>query len=159
MDKIEIKEKILNVIRITVFATAIAQLAVSQFLIKVTRLASDELTGIFYFAFIITGLVTVFSVSRIKDSIGARFFAVIMNCITAVCAARYVKMLFADELFFRNLYYFTDRDTSELELLPLADRIFSSVPLAFVILGAAIYCLSAVVILALTLAPIGKKKN
>ncbi|MCL2804627.1 MAG: hypothetical protein FWD26_01640 [Treponema sp.] len=137
----------MNKIRIAVFAAAITQLALSQFAIRMTRLSAEELTGISYFAFIIFGLVTVFSVSGIKESFGSKIFAVIMNFVTSFSAVLYLIMLFGDEIFFRNIYYTLNRQTQVYELLPLSARIITSIPLALVILGAAVYCFCAFAVL------------
>jgi len=154
----EKNDKILAVVRITVFVTAITELALSQLSIRISRLSAAELTGISYFAFIIFGLVTLFSVSRIKDSFGARLFAVIMNFVTSLSGVWYLGLLFSDEMFFRNLYYSMNRQTQALELLPLGARITASVPLGLVILGAAVYCLCALVILTASFASLRKNK-
>jgi len=153
MEKSNIKDKIFTCIRITVFVTAITQLALSQFVIRLTRLSAAELTGISYFAFIIFGLVTLFAVSRMKESFGAKIFAFFMNVITSLSAVWYINLLFSDEIFFRNLYYSLNRQTQLYELLPLSTRISSSIPLVLIVLGAFIYCLSALVILILTFIP------
>jgi len=158
MEKLNIEDKIFNVIRITVFVTAISQLAVSQFAIRVTRLSAQELTGISFFAFIIFGLVTLFSVSKIGENILTRLFAIIMNVITSLSAIWYIRLLFEDEMFFKNLYYTQNRQTEIFELLPLGTRIISSLPVAIIILGIAVYCLCAFVIFIFTIISFGKKK-
>jgi len=159
MDKTDIKSKIFYVIRITVFITAISGLGISQFAIRLTRLSAAELTGISYFAFIIFGLVSLFAVSGIKESFGARIFAVIMNLVTSLCAVWYMRLLFSDEIFFRNLFYSLNTQTQTFELLPLGTRIFSSIPLVFIILAAVVYCLCALVIIILTFSSKGKKQS
>jgi hypothetical protein len=127
--------------------TAITELALSQFTIRMTRLSAVETTGIFFFAFIISGLVTLFAVARMKDSPLALVFAVLMNLITALAAAWYLRLLFSDEIFFRNLYYILNRQTQQYELLSLGPRVSASVPLALVTLGAAVYFICGLVIL------------
>ena len=159
MDKTDIKSKIFYVIRITVFITAISGLGISQFAIRLTRLSAAELTGISYFAFIIFGLVSLFAVSGIKESLSARIFAVIMNLVTSLCAVWYMRLLFSDEIFFRNLFYSLNTQTQTFELLPLGTRIFSSIPLVFIILAAVVYCLCAFIIIILTFSSKGKKQS
>jgi len=159
MEKTGIEDKIFNVIRITVFVTAITELALSQFTIRVTRLSAAELTGISFFAFIIFGLVTLFAVSGIKEKFGARLFAIIMNIVTSLCAVWYLRLLFSDEMFFRNLFYTMNNQSEVLELLPLGTRISSSIPLALTITGAAVYGLCALTIFIVTLISFGKKKD
>ena len=159
MNRTDIIDKIFNIIRITVFITAITGLAVSQFAIRITRLSAAELTGISYFAFIICGLVTLFTVSGIRESFSARLFAFLMNIVTSLCAVWYLRLLFSDEIFFRNLYYSLNNQTQDFELLSLGTRIFSSIPLVFIILGAVIYCLCAIVILTITFCSKGKIQN
>jgi hypothetical protein len=159
MDKNDIKDKIYKIIRITVFITAIIQLALSQLSIRIARLSAAELTGISYFAFIILGLVTLFSVSRMGESAGIKLFAILMNFVTSLSAVWYLRLLFSDEMFFRNLYYNLNRQTQVFELIPLGSRIASSVPLAMVILGALIYCLCAIAILTASFVSLRKKSN
>ena len=154
MENVNIKDKIFAFIRLTVFITAITELALSQFAIRLTRLSAAELTGISYFAFIIFGLITLFAVSGIKESFGQRIFAIVINIITSLSAVWYMRLLFSDEIFFRNLYYNLNRQTQTFELLPLGQRIFSSIPLVLIILGALIYCLCALGILILTIVSI-----
>jgi len=154
---IDKKEKMLKFCAIAVPVTAITELALSQLSIKITRLSAAELTGISFFAFIIFGLVTVFAVSRIKDSVRARFFAVIMNITTALSALWYLRLLFSDEIFFRNLYYSLNRQTQVYEPLALGARIVASIPLALIVLGTAVYLLCAISILIASLAALRKK--
>jgi hypothetical protein len=121
-----------------------------------TRLSAEETTGISLFAFIILGLVTLFSVTRMKNSVKGKLFAIMMSFITLCAALWYFNLLFADENFFRNLYYVLDRQTQSYELLPLASRIGASVPLALLMLGAGVYGFSgfAIILLGIT----GKRK-
>jgi len=154
---IDIKEKMLKFCAIAVPITAITELALSQLSIKITRLSAAELTGISFFAFIIFGLVTLFAVSRIKDSLRARFFAIIMNIATALSALWYLRLLFSDEIFFRNLYYSLNRQTQLYEPLALGARIVASIPLALIVLGTAVYLLCAISILIASLAALRKK--
>jgi hypothetical protein len=145
------KEKLL---RFTVFAVsimAVIQLALSQFAIKMTRLSSVELTGISLFAFVIFSLITVFAVTRMKNSAGERLFAIVMNFITAFAALWYLRLLFSDEIFFRNLYYNLNRQSQIYEMLPLGGRIIASIPLVITILGAAVYCVCGLIILIVSL--------
>jgi len=159
MDKTSAKYRILDIIRVIIMITAIVELALSQFVIKITRLSSAELTGISYFAFIIFGLVTLFSVSKIKESYGARIFAFIMNIVTFVSALWYLFLMFSDDMFFRNLYYNLNRQTGDYELLSTGGLISASIPLAIVILGMAVYCLCAIAIVIVSFTPSGKKQN
>jgi hypothetical protein len=149
-----------KIIRITAFAvsgTAIIELALSRSYIKITRLSAVEITGIALFAFIISGLITLFAVTRMGDTLRGKFFAVIMNGITALSAAWYLSLLAGDEIFFRNIYYSMNRRTGIYELLPLPDRIGASVPLAGIIAGAVVYCLSGLVIFLTMIRPERKK--
>ncbi|MCL2175658.1 MAG: hypothetical protein FWB73_06410 [Treponema sp.] len=159
LNKTERNEKIFTIIRITVFAAAITELALSQFSIRITRLSAEELTGISYFAFIIFGLVTLFSVSKIRESAGARFFAIIMNSVTAISGFWCLRLLFSDGIFIRNLFYYMNRLTESFELLPLGTRIASAVPLAVIILGTAAYLLCAIGILIAGIVFTEKKKK
>jgi len=144
------KNNILRSISIIVSVTALVELAFSQLSIKMTRLSAMETTGIALFAFIIFGLVTLFAVSRMKDGLWRKIFAVLMNFVTGAAALWYLRLLFADEMFFRNLYYVLDRRTQVYELLPLGGRIAVSVPLVLVVLGAAVFFLSGLGILLLS---------
>ena len=154
------KEKILRFIAALVSVMAITELALSQLSIKITRLSAMEATGISFFAFIIAGLITLFAVSRMTDSPWARIFAIIMNGITTIAALWYLQMLFSDEIFFRNLYYNLNRQTQVYEQLSLSGRIFATIPLALVVLGAALYLLSGLTILIVSVAALfGKKKD
>ncbi|GHV92646.1 hypothetical protein AGMMS50268_31490 [Spirochaetia bacterium] len=130
---------------------SVFELAISQFFIKMTRLSAIETTGISLFAFIIFGLVTLFAVTRMKDSAGGKIFAVLMNLVTALAATWYLHLILRDEIFFRNLYYVMNRQTRTYDLLPLAKRITASIPLAGIMLGTAVYYLSAAAILILML--------
>jgi hypothetical protein len=138
--------------------TAVLELALSQFYIKITRLSSVEITGIVLFGFIIFGMVTLFAVTRMEAAVRGKIFAVIMNILTALTATWYLNLLFHDEIFFRNLYYILNRQTRVYELLPLAKRISASAPLAGIILGTAVYYLSALTILIETAAS-GRKTH
>ncbi|MDR2542571.1 MAG: hypothetical protein LBC80_03875 [Treponema sp.] len=129
----------LRKITVIVSATAIINLALSQFLIQISRLSAVEKTGISLFAFIILSLVTLFAVSRMRESVSGRIFAVLMNFITASAAAWYLHQLYNDEIFFRNLFYTLNRHTLLHEQLPLNSRILASLPLALVVLSAAVY--------------------
>jgi hypothetical protein len=151
--------KILRFTATTVSVLAIVELALSQLVIKITRLSAVETTGIAFFAFIIASLVTIFAVSRMKDSPPAKIFAILMNFVTALAASWYLRLLFSDDIFFRNLYYVLDRQTQTYELLPLNKIITASIPLALVILGAAIYFLSGVVILVVSIAMAGRENK
>jgi hypothetical protein len=142
--------KLLRVVTIIVSTAALIELALTQFAIKMTRLSAAETTGIALFAFIIFGMVTLFAVSRMKDSFGGKVFAVIMNFVTGIAAVWYLRQLFADEIFFRNLYYVMNRRTQTYEILTLGGRIAASIPLVVVILGAAVYFLSGLAILLLS---------
>jgi hypothetical protein len=138
--------------------TAIVELALSQLTIRMTRLSAIETTGIFFFAFIISGLVTLFAVTRMKDNTPALIFAILMNLITALAATWYLRLLFSDEIFFRNLYYVLNRQTQKYELLSMSGRISASVPLALVMLGAAVYYICGLVILTAGITA-GRKKS
>jgi hypothetical protein len=152
------QNKALRFIAWTVSLTAIVELALSQLTIRMTRLSAVETTGIFFFAFIISGLVTLFAVTRMKDSPMAMIFAIFMNLITAFAAAWYLRLLFSDEIFFRNLYYILNRQTQRYELLSPGGRISASVPLALVILGSAVYFICGLVILIAGVSAIRKSK-
>jgi uncharacterized membrane protein YGL010W len=140
-------EKILKIAVISVSVTAIVELALSQFSIKITRLSAVEITGISLFAFIILGLVTTFTVTRMKENAGGKIFAIIMNFITAAAAVWYLRLLLTDDVLIKNLYYVLDRRTQVYELLPLKERITVSIPLAVIILGAVVYFLGGLTIL------------
>jgi hypothetical protein len=107
-----------------------------------------ETTGISLFAFIISGLVTLFAVTRMKDSAGSTLFAVVMNAVTALAGTWYLSMLFGDKIFFQNLYYTRNLQTGNYDLLSLGDRIAATLPLALIIGAAAVYYLSALIICA-----------
>jgi len=139
--------KALRIIAWVASLTAIAELALSQFTIKMTRLSAVETTGIFLFAFIISALVTLFAVTRMKDGAPALIFAILMNLITALAATWYLRLLFSDEIFFRNLYYVLNRQTQSYDMLPFGARISASVPLALIMIGAAVYYICGLVIL------------
>jgi len=153
------KDQMLRLINIIVFVTAIAELALSQLSIRIIRLSAEELTGISYFAFIILGLITLFAVSRMKESLVSGFFAAFMCFASLFAAFMFFKLLFADDIFFRNLYYSLNRQTQNYELLPLGGRISSSIPMIVVALGALVYSVSGIVILIVSLTSIGKKTN
>ena len=157
MEKTNVKDKIFRFISVTIFLTAIIELALSQLSIKIMRLSSQELTGITYFGFIIFGLVTLFVTSRMKDVFFGRIFAVFMNFITGFSGFLSLRLLFSDEIFFRNLYRVMNRQTGEMELLPLGARITSSIPLILIGLGVIIYTTCALTILVLTITSVGKK--
>ena len=156
---IKMVNKIVRFTASLVSITAIIELALSQFSIKISRLSAVETTGISLFAFIIFSLVTLFAVSRMKDNLRARFFAIVMIFITALAATWYLRLLFSDAIFFRNLFYVLNRQTQSYELIPLGGRISASIPLALVILGAAVYYLCGLAVLIVSLAAIGKKKH
>ena len=158
-DWVDMKDRIMQIFVIIVSATAIMQLVLSHLAIRIMRLSAAEHTGISYFAFIIFGLVTVFTVTRMRDSFFGKFFAVIMNFVTALAGLWCLRLLFSDDIFFRNLYYNLNRQTQMYELLPMSGRISASVPLALIILGAALYCLCGLVILTAAFAGIRKKPN
>jgi hypothetical protein len=145
------REKLLRFTVIAVSVMAIIELALSQLAIKMTRLSSAELTGISLFAFVIFSLITVFAVTRMKNSVRERIFAVMMNFFTALSALWYLRLLFSDEIFLRNLYYNLNRQTQVYELLPLSGRIIASIPLVITILGTAVYCLCGFIILIVSL--------
>jgi hypothetical protein len=145
------REKLLRITVMGVAGMAIIELVLSQFAIKMTRLSSAELTGISLFAFVILGLVTLFAVTRMKDSAGGKIFAILMNFITAAAAVWYLRLLFSDEIFFRNLYYTMNRQTQAYEMISMSRRIAASIPLAITILGAAVYCLCGLVVLIVSL--------
>jgi hypothetical protein len=149
-----IMNRILGVIAVIASIMAVVELALAHFSIRMTRLSAEEITGIFLFAFIISGLVTVFAVTRMKDSIGGKLFAVVMNFITSAAAAKYLSLLFSDEIFFKNLYYSLNRQTQMYELLSLKGRIVASIPLAAVIAGAAVFLLCGFAVLIITFAAI-----
>ncbi|GHV36988.1 hypothetical protein AGMMS49546_03510 [Spirochaetia bacterium] len=142
-------DRILQAVTWISAGAAVLELGVSQVYIKMTRLSAIETTGISLFAFIIFGLVTLFAVTRMKDSAGGKVFAVLMNLVTALAATWYLRMILRDEIFFRNLYYVMNRQTRAYDLLPLAKRITASIPLAGIMLGTAVYYLSAAAILIL----------
>ncbi|MDR0455321.1 MAG: hypothetical protein LBH20_01390 [Treponema sp.] len=153
------RNKILQVIAWIASLMAIVELALSQLTIKMTRLSAVETTGIFLFAFIIFSLVTLFAVTRMKDNPWAKIFAILMNLMTAFAATWYLRLLFSDEIFFRNLYYALNRQTQAYELLPLGGRIFASIPLAIIMLGVAVYYLCGLAILITGVAADRKKSN
>jgi hypothetical protein len=142
-----LRERLLRIDARVISGLAIVELAVSQFHIRMTRLSAEEMTGISLFAFIIFSMVSLFAVTRMGDSPGGKFFAAAVNGITAFAAIWYLRLLFHDEIFFKNLYFVLNRQTREYDPLPLAARISASVPLALIIAGTAIYCLSALLIL------------
>ena len=151
--------KILRFTAILSSVVTIMQLALSQLSIRITRLSVLEAAGISLFTFIIFSLVTLFAVTRMKDSLPARLFAVVMNFVTAFAATWYLRLLFSDEIFFRNLYYVLNRQTQVYELLSVGARIYASIPLGLIIVGAAVYYLCGIAILIASIAMIGKKKN
>jgi hypothetical protein len=151
-------DKILRSVSFITAGVAIIELALSQFFIKMTRLSAVEMTGLSLFAFVIFGLVTLFAVTRMKESKGGKLFAVIMNILTALMATWYLNFLFHDEIFFKNLYYALNRRTNVYELLPLARRIGSSLPLVGIIIGTVVYYLSGVAILIAMILP-GNKNS
>jgi hypothetical protein len=142
-----LQNKLLKFCTIVPAITAVFELAMSQFYIRMTRLAETEITGISLFAFAIFGLVTIFSVTRIKDSFSGKIFAFFMNIISSLLAAWYIMLLFKDNIFFRNLYYVLDKQTRIYELLSVSGRISASLPLAGIIAGAALYFFSGIAIL------------
>jgi hypothetical protein len=150
-------DKVLRLVSFITAGVAIIELALSQFYIKMTRLSAAEMTGLSLFAFVIFGLVTLFAVTRMKESKGGKLFAVIMNILTALMATWYLNFLFHDEIFFRNLYYALDRRSNVYELLPLARRIGASLPLAGIIIGTAVYYLSGLLILVAMIVPVHSK--
>lgn len=139
---------------------ALLELAVSQFSIRMTRLSAVEMTGIALFVFIILGMVTIFAVTRMGDRSGGRLFAVIMNFLAALSAVWYLRMVFGDTVFFRNLLYTLNRQTQVYEPLSPEGTIAALMPLALVMLGAAVYCLAGIGILTASLAAgRGKKRE
>ena len=159
MSKIDATDKIFKVLSGIIFITAITELALSQLAIRIMRLSSEELTGIAYFTFIIAGLVSLFVTSRMKESFFGKIFAIIINFITASAGLWSLWLLKSDDIFFRNLYYNLNRQTQTFEILPVSGLIISSIPLALIILGSAVYFISAAVILIASLASSGKKSN
>jgi hypothetical protein len=149
-------DRILHVIVVIVSGTAVIELALSQFFIKMTRLSAVEITGMAIFVFIIFGLITLFAVTRIENTLQGKFFAAIMNIITAASAVWYLNLLLHDGIFFRNIYYLMNRQTGVYELLPLSKRITASMPLVCIIAGTAVYLFSGAVIL---LTMVGSKNN
>jgi hypothetical protein len=136
---------------------AIAELALAQFSIRITRLSAVETTGLFLFAFIIFSLVTLFAVTRMKESAAGTIFAIVMNFVTAIAATKYLSLIFSDDIFIKNLFYTQDRRTQVYELLPITGRISASIPLAVIILGTAVFYLCGLVILIVNLAGTRKK--
>ncbi|MCL2879568.1 MAG: hypothetical protein FWF29_04915 [Treponema sp.] len=158
-EKINRTGRALRIISLIVSITAIVQLALSQTVIRITRLSAAETTGISFFAFILFGLVALFAVTRMKDSAGGKIFAFAVN-IAACCAGFvYLRLLFSDDVFFRNLFYLLDRKTQVYQLLPLNQRISRSVPLALVISGMAVYLFCGLFILAASFVPSGTGQN
>ena len=153
------KEKILRITVWIISVTSITELALCQFSIKIMRLSAAEHTGISYFAFIIFGLVTLFTVSRMIDSFFNRFFAVIMSFVTSLSGFWCLKLLFSDEIFFKNLYYTLNRQTDVYELLPVKGLISASIPVALLIIGILAYCLCALVIITVSIVSTGKKQS
>jgi len=162
-----ITEKILKITAWTVSITAITQLALSQFTIRISRLSASDHTGISLFAFILLGLVTVFAVSRMKEGFASRLFAVIVNFTTALAAAWYLSILLTDEVFLRSIFSATNtRIYNEIsgaqitEPLSAGGKIAASLPVAAVITGAAIHCLAGLTILTVSIMSIlNKDKN
>ena len=159
--QVSFPDRILKAVTICVIATAVLELTLSQFTIRITRLSAEETTGISVFAFIILSLITVFAVTRMKNSISGTIFAVIMSFITAIAATWYLRLLLSDEIFIKNLFYIQDRRTQTFELLPISQRITASIPLAVVIIGAAVFYLSGFTIafINLTNLIINRRKN
>jgi hypothetical protein len=145
------REKFLRFTVIAVSVMAVIELVLSQFAIRMTRLSSAELTGISLFAFIIFSLITVFAVTRMKNSVLERIFAVVMNFVTALAAVWYLRLLFSDEIFFRNLYYNLNRQTQVYEMLSVSGRITASIPLVITGLGIVVYSLCGLIILIVSL--------
>jgi len=159
MKNIGVTDKIFHVISRIIFVTAITELALSQLAIRIMRLSSEELTGIAFFAFIIAGLVSLFVTSRMRETFFGIIFAVFINLATSFAGLWSLKLLTSDEIFFRNLYYNLNRQTQVFELLPTSGLITSSIPLALIILGSAVYCVCAVIILITSFAALRKKTN
>jgi len=145
-------ERVLKITAWTVSVTAVVQLALSQFTIRISRLSTAEQTGIALFAFMILGLIAIFAVSRMKDGFGAKLFAVLVNFLTATAAVWYLSMLFTDDIFLRGLYYTMDHRTQALVPMSPGERIAASLPIVTVILGAAVYCLASIAIIGAGLA-------
>ena len=139
--------KILQVTAWIVSIAAIAQLALSQFTIRMSRLSTAEQTGIALFAFMLLGLLAVFAVSRMKDGFLAKLFAVAVNFITVLAAAWFLGMLFADEIFMRGILYATDPVTQLAEPLSTSGRVVAFLPIGVVILGAAVHSLAGLTIM------------
>ncbi|MDR3335045.1 MAG: hypothetical protein LBT13_09210 [Treponema sp.] len=140
------EDKILRAAAVVSVTVAVLELACAQLHIRLTRLSAVETTGISLFGFIIFGLVTLFAVMRMMESIGGKIFAVLMNIIAALFATWYLNLLFHDNLFFQNLYYSQNLLSGGYDLLPLARRISATIPLGLIIVGAACYYLSALTI-------------
>ena len=153
-----IQARILKTVTLIVSGTALFELVLAQFIIRMTRLSVVELTGITLFAFIIFGMVTLFAVTRMGDTPWGKLFAVFMNIITAIFAAVYLFFVLNDEIFFRNMYYVLNRQTQVYEILPLSTRIRASIPLAGLFLGTAVYFFSGLVIFLVMLWP-GKNRK
>jgi hypothetical protein len=151
MKEITIRDKILKAAMWVSVVVSIVELALAQFHIRMTRLSAVETTGVTLFAFIIFGLVTLFAVTRMKESVAGKLFAILMNIVSAVSATWYLSLLFRDTLFFQNLYYAQNGAV----LLPLSTRIAASMPLALIIAGTAGYYLSSLAILAALFVPVG----
>ena len=145
-------DRILHLTVLMASIMAIVQLALSQFAIRLTRLSAVETTGISLFAFIIFSLITLFAVTRMKESTWGKIFAIIMNFVTAFAATWYLRLLLGDKIFFRNLYYVMDRGTQTYELASLKTRIFASIPLALIFLGTAVYYFCGLAILIASIA-------
>ncbi|MDR1788274.1 MAG: hypothetical protein LBR16_07485 [Treponema sp.] len=146
-------KKLQKAVTILCAALAVLELLVSYKTIAMTLLSTVELTGIALFAFMITGLVTLFAVTRMGGvSFGRRLFACIAALLSAVSGLWYLLLLRSDAKFFQNIYFSLNRATGVYEPLALGQRAAASVPLAFVALGAALYGLSALVILGMAIA-------
>ena len=153
------REKTQRFFVIIISVTAIAQLALSQLSIGAMRQSAEELAGISYFAFIILGLVALFTVSRMRDSFFAKFFAVTINFVTALAGLWCLYLLFSDEVFFQNIYYTLDRQTQVYEQLSIGGLIFASIPLALIILGTTVYSLCGLFIIVISLKATRKNSN
>jgi hypothetical protein len=142
-----------------VAATAVGNLGLAQFHVRMARVSTVETTGISLFAFMIFGLVTLFAVTRMRESLQGKLFAALINIVTGICATWYLQLLFEDELFFRNLHYAMNRQTREWEALPASEMLFATMPLVCIIIGAVIYYAAATAIIFAALSSIkGKSK-
>ncbi|MCL2231542.1 MAG: hypothetical protein FWB99_00520 [Treponema sp.] len=152
-------EGIFKIIIWAVSITAITELGLSQFTIRLSRLSTAEQTGISLFAFLIFGLVTVFAVLRMKDGVFSKLFAVLMNFASALTAVWYIHLLLTDQIFLQGLFYVMDPRTRLMEPLTSLGRFIATLPIIAVALGALVYVASGLTILALTFATLGRNNG